>query len=90
MKAQYDLKSSGRRWHDRPHDALKLMGFVPTKSEEDIWMQDAGNHYEYIAVYVDDLLIASNAPQAIKRTRPALGPRSPVSVSCMSFRCMRI
>ena len=51
------LKSSGRRWHDRLHDALKRMGFEPTKAEEDIWIQDAGDHYEYIAVYVNDLLI---------------------------------
>ena len=65
LKAQYGLKSSGRLWHDRLHDALKLMGFEPTKAEEDIWIQDAGDHYEYIAVYVNDLLIASKAPQAI-------------------------
>ena len=65
LKAQYGLKSSGRRWHDRLHDALRRMGFKPTKAEEDIWMRDAGDHYEYIAVYVDDLLIASRAPQSI-------------------------
>ena len=28
-------------------------------------MRDAGDHYEYIAVYVDDLLIASKDPQSI-------------------------
>ena len=28
-------------------------------------MRDAGDHYEYIAVYVDDLLIASKNPQGI-------------------------
>ena len=28
-------------------------------------MRDAGTHYEYIAVYVDDLMIASHAPQGI-------------------------
>ncbi len=28
-------------------------------------MRDAGDHYEYIAVYVDDLMIASKNPQAI-------------------------
>ena len=27
--------------------------------------EDAGDHYEHIGVYVDDLLIASKAPQAI-------------------------
>ena len=64
-KAQYGLKSSGKCWHDRLHDVLMDMGFTPSKVEEDIWMRDAGDHYECIAVYVDDLLIASKNPQAI-------------------------
>ena len=65
QKAQYGLKSSGKCWHDRLHDVLLSMGFLPSKAEDDIWMRDAGDHYEYIAVYVDDLLIASKNPQAI-------------------------
>jgi hypothetical protein len=65
MKAQYGLKSSGKRWHDRLFDVLHSMGFRPSKAEEDIWMRDRGDHYEYIACYVDDLAIASRNPQAI-------------------------
>ena len=65
QKAQYGLKSSGKCWHDKLHDVLKDMGFVPSKAEDDIWMRDAGDHYEYIAVYVDDLMIASRNPKAI-------------------------
>ena len=64
-KALYGLKSSGKRWHDRLHDVLKDMGSTPSMAEEDIWMRDKGDHYEYIAVYVDDLLIASKNPEAI-------------------------
>ena len=64
-KAQYGLKSSGKRWHEKLHGVLRSMGFFPSKAEEDIWMRDAGTHYEYIAVYVDDLMIASHAPQGI-------------------------
>jgi hypothetical protein len=64
-KAQYGLKTSGRCWHDKLHDTLRSMGFTPSKAEEDIWMRDMGDHYEYIASYVDDLLIASKKPQAI-------------------------
>ena len=41
------------------------IGWTPSKMEEDIWMKDCGDHYEYIAVYVDDLMIASKNPQAI-------------------------
>ena len=41
------------------------MNFFPSKAEADIWMRDMGDHYEYIAVYVDDLLIVSNNPQGL-------------------------
>ena len=64
-KALYGLKSSGLRWHERFADVLRDMGFFLSKGETDIWMRDKGDHYEYIAVYVDDLLIASKDPKAI-------------------------
>ena len=65
MKAQCGLKSSGKRWHDRFYDVLRSMGFFPSKAEEDIWMRDAGTHYECIEVCFDDLMIASHDPKAI-------------------------
>ena len=34
------------------------MGFLPSKLEPDIWMQQNIYIYEYIAVYVDNFLIA--------------------------------
>ena len=64
-KALYGLKSSGLRWHERFADVLREMGFFPSKAERDIWMRHMGDHYEYIAVYVDDLLIASRNPAEI-------------------------
>jgi Reverse transcriptase (RNA-dependent DNA polymerase) len=59
VKALYGLRSSGARWHDRLFDTLSAMGFTPSKVDSDIWMRDCGDHYKYIACYVDDLLIAS-------------------------------
>jgi len=65
VKALYGLKSSGLRWHERLSDVLKAIGFVPSRAEPDIWMRHMGDHYEYVAVYVDDLLIVSKEPKAI-------------------------
>ena len=64
-KALYGLKSSGLRWHERFADVLRAMGFFPSRAEPDIWMRDKDDHYEYIGVYVDDLLIVSKNPQDI-------------------------
>ena len=64
-KALYGLKSSGARWHDRFSDTLYKMGFTPTKADPDVWIRRNINVYEYIAVYVDDLLIAAKEPTHI-------------------------
>jgi Reverse transcriptase (RNA-dependent DNA polymerase) len=49
-------------------DVLRAMGFIPSKAKSDIWMRDSNNLYEYIAVYVDDLLIAARNPKEIVQT----------------------
>ena len=59
QKALYGLCSSGLRWSERFSDVLREMGFFMSRAEPDIWMRDKGDHYEYVAVYVDDLLIVS-------------------------------
>ena len=35
------------------------MGFEPSKADFDLWIKDFGTHYEYICVYVDDIIAAS-------------------------------
>jgi hypothetical protein len=44
------------------------MGFTPSKAEADIRMQENDGLYEYIAVYVDSLLIAARDPNSIVKT----------------------
>jgi hypothetical protein len=93
IKALYGLRSSGARWHDRLFDALSEMGFTPSKADPDIWMRARGDHYEYVAVYVDDLLIASKNPHDItewleKRNLFKLKGTGPISfhLGCDFFR----
>ncbi len=57
VKALYDLKASGAMWHQKFSDSLRDMGFRPCHADSDLWMRDRGDHYEYIAAIVDDLLI---------------------------------
>jgi hypothetical protein len=44
------------------------MGFFPCKAEPDIWMRRVNDHYEHIAMYVDDLAVSSKDPKAITDT----------------------
>jgi len=64
-KALYGLCTSGLRWHEKFADCLHGLGFEPSQTELDIWMQRVDEHYKYVAVYVDDLAITSKDPKAI-------------------------
>jgi hypothetical protein len=44
---------------------LKKLGFKPSKADSDLWMKDCGTHYEYMAQYMDDILVFSKEPEQI-------------------------
>lgn len=64
-KSIYGLRTSGARWHENFSESLRQLGFFPSRADPDLWMRDAGDYYEYLASYVDDLIIASRDPEAI-------------------------
>ena len=64
-KALYGLKSSGLRWSQRIHEIMVQLNFRPCKADPCVWLREKKDNYEYIAIYVDDLLIASEEPQKI-------------------------
>ena len=59
-KVLYGLKISGLRWSQKIHDIMLDMGFSPCKADPCVWLRKAkcSTKYEYVAIYVDDLLIA--------------------------------
>ena len=65
-KALYGTRSGGACWHDKLFDILHQMGFKPSRADPDIWMKSSkyDSHYEYIAVYVDDLAICMKDPKS--------------------------
>ena len=64
-KSLYGLKTSAARWHERCADTLRKINFVPSLADYDLWMRNAGDHYEYIAVYVDDVMVYSRRAVAV-------------------------
>ena len=66
-QAIYGLRTSAARFHEHCSDILRELKFFPSKADPDLWMRNQGDHYEYIGVYVDDLIIASKHPKDIIR-----------------------
>ena len=64
-KELYGSASSAVRFHETFLSTLRDMNFTPCRADHDLWMRDNGDHLEYIATYVDDLLVFSKDPMQI-------------------------
>ena len=64
-KALNGLRTSRARWAERLADSLRAMGFVSSYADPAMWMRNKGDHWEYICVWVDDMLIISKDPDSI-------------------------
>ena len=64
-KSLYGLKSSSLRFHEHLSEKLRSLGFKPSKADFDLWYKPVDDHYEYIARYVDDVIVFSRDPMAI-------------------------
>ena len=53
-------------WHDKFFEILHQMNFKPSRTDPNTWMKYSkeGSHYEYIAVYIDDLAIYMEDPKS--------------------------
>jgi hypothetical protein len=60
----YRLKTSAAKFHEHLTKSLLRLGFKKTKHNPDLWMVDNPSHYEYLATYMDDILIWSKDPMA--------------------------
>ena len=71
VKALYGLASSGACWSRELSETLHNLGFKSSKADANVWMRpnvkrnsngDILEYYEYLLVYVDDLLLVSHDP----------------------------
>jgi hypothetical protein len=69
-KALYGLKSSGAAFRSFLAEHIHDLGFMPSRADPDCWMRPATKpngfeYYEYMLVYVDDILVASHDPTPV-------------------------
>ena len=74
VRALYGLKSSGAAWRAMFSSFVtETLGFSPTRIDPDVYYKkssrsDGTEYYEYLLVYVDDVLAISLDPKAIMDT----------------------
>ena len=64
-KALYGLRSSAARFHEHLSVKLREIGYEPSKADPDLWMKQVDDHWEYIARYVDDVIVFSKDPMSV-------------------------
>ena len=64
-KALYGMRTSGACFHEALSVVLVFMEFQPSKADPDLWLRVQDGKYEYIARYVDDLMIFAHRPKDI-------------------------
>ncbi len=69
VKAMYGLPTSAREWNAHLAQTLTEIGYKRSIGDPSIWMRMDPDHgvYEYIAAYVDDLIIVSHQPHRTLR-----------------------
>ena len=63
IKALYGLHSSGLHFHERLSMVLQDFGFTHLYADPDVWICEGKHSYEYIIIYVDDLIVAMMDPK---------------------------
>jgi hypothetical protein len=64
-KSLYGLKTTAARFHEHVSESLLRLRIKKTKHDPNLWMVDKSSDYEYLAAYVDDILIWSKDPMAV-------------------------
>jgi hypothetical protein len=62
VRALYGLKLSGAAWRSHLANTLSQLGYTSSLADPDVWFraavkEDGFQYYEYVLVYVDDLLV---------------------------------
>jgi hypothetical protein len=65
-KGIYGLRQSSRLWNEELNGFLLTLGFVRSVTDPCIYTRRRGKEVLILAVYVDDIIVASSAPQQAK------------------------
>src|ERR1700722_8602124 len=71
-KSIYGLKKSPRMWYQKFDTYILGLGFVRSRSDHYVYSKQVGNHFIYVVLYVDDMLLVGNNMDVIKEVKSQL------------------
>jgi hypothetical protein len=71
-KAIYGLKQASRSWYLKMNEAMKDIGFTACVSDPCIYYRFQSGTMFYVALYVDDLLLATKCKEQLQSVKQAL------------------
>jgi hypothetical protein len=74
-KSLYGLKQSPRQWNKTMNEFLQTIGFVNCTADTCMYIKHKEGKTVMIALYVDDLIIASNCNKLMRETKQYLNKR---------------
>ena len=69
VKSLYGLKQAPKQWHKKFDDAILSFGFSHNVADKCIYTKSHGDYIVLVCLYVDDMLIMSNAMEGIIETK---------------------
>ena len=62
-QACYGLRASNAAFGELLSHELRKLRWNPSRADPKLWYRDAGDHYDYLATYVDDIVVFSKEPR---------------------------
>jgi hypothetical protein len=74
-KSLYGLKQSPRMWYQKFDTYILELGFVRSRDDHCVYSKKVGNHFIYVVLYVDDMLLVGNNMDVIKEVKSQLSSK---------------
>jgi hypothetical protein len=74
-KSLYGLKKSPRMWYQKFDAYILGLGFVRSKVDHCVYCKQVGEHFVYVVLYVDDMLLVGNNMKVIKEVKSQLSSK---------------
>lgn len=69
IRSIYGLKQAAKAWNDRLNEVLSQQEFVRSNNDYCLYTKQRRNHTVYVAVYVDDIIIACRSSDMIEEVK---------------------